>query len=141
MQITKALSCSTFHHTPECFCNFHCLCMSSIIICYFCSVVLIINSFNHKYVHMYPNATWSKKTKQTKNTWTSLKLEMQMWTNLTSHLRLVSDITWPRASTLENDAHMLISFIVFHNIHENSKSSQMLSQNELDALILEISTV
>lgn len=66
-----------------------------------------------------------------------------MQTNLTSHLRLVSDIlcTWPRAKALENDAQVLLSYLVFHNIHENSKSSQTLRQNELHPLILDISTV
>lgn len=47
--------------------------------------------------------------KKKKHFVTSLKLEMQMWTNLNSHLRLVSDITWPRASTLENDAYKFYS--------------------------------
>ena len=43
----------------------------------------------------------------------------------------------PGATQLQNDAEVPLSFMVFYNIHENSQSSQMLSQNELDALILD----
>ena len=66
-----------------------------------------------------------------------------MLSKLTSHPRLVSDIlrSWPRTNTLEIDVQALLTFIVFYNIHENSKSSQMWSQNELEALILDISAV
>lgn len=62
---------------------------------------------------------------------------------LTSHLRLESAnlSIRPKASTLENDAQALLGFMVFCNIQENSKSSQMLCQNELNALILDISIV
>lgn len=71
-----------------------------------------------------------------------LKIKEANMDKLTSHLRLESAnlSIRPKASTLENDAQSLLGFMLFCNIHENSKSSQM-CQNEPNALILDISTV
>lgn len=116
--------------------------MSSNIIYYeFCGVVLLYNLIICSGPFWIPNVRWSKH-KQAHTHAAVLKIKEANMDKLTSHLRLESAnlSIRPKASTLENDAQALLGFMLFCNIHENSKSSQM-CQNELNALILDISTV